>query len=224
MIERIPDLSFASHLAETWISAGLNISVVHLILEDDVASTPKREMMFQLGHFQFATELAYSRLHEEAGKDTTLVGGLPSFASLFECSADAHALLVSASGYWKALQDLLRLMPFPDLVKLTDEVKGIVKTTVRARNHIEHITERIVDGRKRRGAIPEISTESFQQAIGRIEFPSIVFGDESFDLAEISGIVLTTGKRIAPTLETTFKAGIRQYFDAIQPIASEGDS
>lgn len=217
--ERVPDLNAASHLAETWISAGLNLSLVHLILDDDVGSTAKREMMFQLGHFQFATELAYSRLHQRAGNETALVEGSPSFTSLFELSADAHATLVSASGYWRALQDLLRLMPFPDLLALTDKLECIVKATGRARNHIEHITERIVDGRKHSSSVPEISAESFQQAIGRIEFPSILFGDELFDLSEISGTILTTGKRIAPTLDTTFQTGIHQYFDAIQPIA-----
>ena len=223
-MERTPELSAASHLAETWLSAGFNISLVHLILDDGAGSTAKREMMFQLGHFQFATELAYSRLHKEAAKDTPMEESPSTFTSLFERSADAHALLVSASGYWRALQDLLRLMPFPDIVVLTDKLKCIVKATVRARNHIEHITERIVDGRKRTSTVPEISAKSFQQAIGHIEFPSIFFGDESFDLAEISGTVLTTGKRIAPTLETTFKIGIRQYFDAIEPIASGADS
>jgi hypothetical protein len=224
LTERIPDLSTASHIAETWISAGFNISLVHRIVDDKTGSTAKREMMFQLGQFQFATELAYSRLHQRATKGTAMAGGTPSFAPLLACSADAHALLVSGSGYWRGLQDLLRLMPFPDLVMVTDKLEWVVKATVMARNHIEHITERIANGRKRRTAVPEISAEAFQQAIGRIEFPLIIFGDESFDLAAISGTILTTGSRIALTLETTFQTGIDKYFDAILPIASGGDS
>jgi hypothetical protein len=221
--ERVPDLRSATHLAETWISAGFNISLVHLILDDETSSTAKREMMFQLGHFQFATELAYSRLYQQANEETAIAKGPASFRSLFERSADAHALLVSASGYWRAFKNLLRLMPFPDLILLTDELKGTVHLTTMARNHIEHITERIVQGRKRTAAVVEISARSFQQAMGRIEFPSIIFGEESFDLAEISGTVLTTGSRIAPTLETAFKTGIQQYFDAIG-IADQGGS
>jgi hypothetical protein len=222
--ERIPDLSSATHLAETWISAGFNISLVHRILDDENGSTAKREMMFQLGHFQFATELAYSRLHQQANEETAIAKGTASFRSLFERSADAHALLVSASGYWKALKDLLRLMPFPDLALLIDEVESAVKATVMARNHIEHITERIVSGRKRRAAVPEVSAESFQQAIGRFEFPSIIFGDESFNVAELSGTVLITGRRIASAMEIAFKSGIQQYFDAVLPVTDVNSS
>lgn len=105
---------------------------------------------------------------------------------LLTCSADAHSLLVSASGYWKAFQDLLRLMPFPDLLTLVEDLQETIKSTVAAGNHIEHITERIVNGRKGGRRISEIPAELFQQAVGRIEFPAIIFGDESFDLAELS--------------------------------------
>lgn len=79
----------------------------------------------------------------------------------------------------------------------------MINATITARNHIEHITERIVNERRRRTGASELSGEAFQRAIGRIEFPSIIFGVESFDLAAISGTILTTGGRIAPTLETT---------------------
>ncbi len=109
---RVPDLVAAAQLAETWIEAGFGISVIHHILEDENSSTAKREMMFQLGNFQFATELTYSRLYEQGNK-LMEVGHSPSFAPLLTWSADAHSLLVSASGYWRALQDLLRVMPFP---------------------------------------------------------------------------------------------------------------
>lgn len=220
LTERIPDLNAATHLTETWISAGFNISLIHRILDDEAGSTAKREIMFQLGHFQFASELAYSRLHQQVTEGTAMDRRTLSFATLLACSADAHALLVSGSGYWRALQDLLRLMPFPDLVTITDELECVVNATVTARNHIEHITERIVNGRKRRTSVPEISTEAFQAAIGRIEFPSIIFGNESFDLAAISGTMLTTGSRVAPTLQTTFQSGIHKYFDAVTPGAS----
>lgn len=222
MVKRIPDLNAATHLAETWISAGFKISLIHLILDNETGSTAKREMMFQLGHFQFATELAYGRLHQQATRGTG--GDTASFEPLLECSADAHALLVSACGYWRALQDLLRLMPFPDLMLVTDKLEYVVRATVMARNHIEHITERIVNGRTPRANISGISAEAFQQAIGRIEFPAIIFGAESFDLAAISGTILTTGSRIAPTLETTFQTGIHNYFDAVLPTVSEINS
>jgi hypothetical protein len=221
--ERIPCLTTARHLAETWISAGFNVSLIHRILDDETGSTAKREIMFQLGHFQFATELAYSRLRHQATKESAS-GNAPSFAPLFTCSADAHMLLVSASGYWRALKELLRLMPFPHLMMLIDEVEHVMKTTVMARNHVEHITERLVNGRRRRTDTPEISTKAFQQAIARIEFPSIIFADEAFDLALISGTILSIGSRIAPALETTFQTGIDRYVDTILPIGSEGDS
>jgi len=222
LTERIPYLTTAAHLAETWISTGFNISLIHRILDDETGSAAKREMMFQLGHFQFATELAYSRLHQQATKESAS-GNAPSFAPLFTYFADAHMLLVSASGYWRALKELLRLMPFPHLVMLIDEVEDVMKATVMARNHVEHITERIVNGRRRRTDTPEISAKAFQQAIARIEFPSIIFADESFDLALISGTILSIGSRIAPTLESTFQTGIHRYVEAILPTGHEGD-
>jgi len=224
MSERPPDLPQASEIAETWISAGFGISLIHKILEDEASSPQKRQLMFQLAHFQYATELAYSRLKDGVNTPNPRPGEVWSFAPLFARAADAHALLVHAAGYWKAFQELVRLLPFPDLVTLLEEIKEAIAATTLARNHMEHIAERIVAGRKPRPGTRELSAEDFQRAIGRLEFPCIVFGDESFDLAAIAGTVLSTGSRVAPALEKLFDTGTTRYFDAISPPTTGGDA
>ena len=210
---RKPDPDLAGRLAELWISAALRISVIHHFLDDEAGSVQKRGLMFKLGDFQFATELAFNRLYAQA--PTPSSGNARSFAPILICSADAHSLLVFASGYFRALRDLCRLMPFTELVSLIDEIRPTIDAVVTARNHIEHITERIASGRRRRRSTPEMPIEDFQQSIGRLEFPSIIFGDETFDLSVLSYVVLSAGRRIAPALESCFESGIRKYVDAL---------
>lgn len=184
-------MDLAGQLAESWIGAALQISVIHHFLDDEIGSAAKRAVMFKLGDFQFATELAYSRLCESAQR---ISGESPaSFVPELVCSADAHSLLVSSTGYWRAVRDLSRLMPFVELLRLVEHFQPQIDETVRARNHIEHIGERIESGRKGGTRVPEMAMDVFQQAIGRIEFPSIVFGNETFDLAQLSLAVLEAG-------------------------------
>jgi hypothetical protein len=168
--------------------------------------------MFKLGDFQLATELAYSRLYDQANG---LSGEkcAPSFIPLLVCSADAHSLLISASGYWRALRDLSRVMPFVELANLVNENQATIGLTTIARNHIEHISERIVSGRKVRPNVSEMPIDVFQESIGRLVFPSICFGNEAFDLAKLSKAILATGKRIAPALESCFESGTRKYLE-----------
>jgi len=222
MNERPPDLVSASELAETWISAGFGITLIHKILEEEATSASKRELMFHLAQFQYATELAYSRLNEGVNSPNPPPGQVWSFTPLFARSADAHALLVYASGYWKALYELTRLMPFTDLTALLEQLKSVIRDTMAARNHAEHIAERIVTGRRPRSGTAELSTDVFQQAVGRLEFPSIVFGNESFDLVAIADTVLSTGFRVAPGLQKLFDSGTVRYFDSLTPPSAGG--
>lgn len=217
-IVRQPDLALAGQIAESWIGAAFEISLVHHFLEDEVGSTEKRPLMFKLGDFQLATELAYSRLYDQANGHPGEKSA-PSFIPLLVCSADAHSLLVFASGYWRALRDLSRVMPFVELADLVRENQATIRETTVARNHIEHITERIVSGRKARPNVPEMPIAVFQESIGRLEFPSIVFGDEAFDLAKLSAAVLTAGNGIAATLESCFESGTRKYLKAFGALA-----
>lgn len=220
MSSRRPNLAEVASLSETWISAAFGISLIHTILAEEDASSSKRSILFQLAHFQYSTELSYSRLFESQSQPNPREREKWSFSPLLMMSADAHSLLVSAAGFWKSMETLSELMPYPDLLKLLEDLEQPIREIRTARNHMEHISERIVAGRRKRKAVTPMSATDFQEAIGRLQFPVIEFGKEAFDLAAIAELIVSSGRKVAPALQRLYDSAKQNYFDSIAPGAS----
>jgi|GEM_PF-787304 hypothetical protein len=147
---------------------------------------------------QFAVDRSYERLQDAAAIDG-IEGTLLQFL-------DAHAFLVSADLFWRALKDLdAKVDPkaFPPLREALDRNESTRTELTKARNHIVHVTERVREGRDPKRGPPAMSKEVFRQAMGLIDGTKIRFGDESFDLADQLHAVVDVRDSVARELGGT---------------------
>ena len=110
-------------------------------------------------------------------------------------------------------------MPFRELREQLDEQVGTIAATQAARNHMEHIAERITEGRRSQREFSEMARATFQAAIGRLEFPNIEFGTEAFNLDGISSAVLSVGLRYSDAFNELFKSGIEEFNTVLVEVA-----
>lgn len=220
---RDADLDQCREAAEMWILAALRFQHICRILEDmrepDADGRTKGALLHQLAHFQYGTELPYSRLLASQNTTNPTPGGVWTFAPLLSRAADAHHLLVSASGFWRTLRRLREVLPFHELGEVLDEEAETLAHTKAARNHMEHIAERIIEGRRSQREFSEMGPDTFQRAIGRLDLPHIVFGDEAFNLDGISFAVLSVGLRLGPAFNRLFKSGIDELNGMLLEVA-----
>lgn len=216
---RDPQLTRAQEAAETWIAASIRLHHICGILEDigepDPEGRTKSILIVQIAHFQYATELPYSRLFAARNSEDPPSGRAFSLAPAFTGAAEAHQLVVAASGFWRTLRELCDFMPFPDLVALLNEETDTIADTQAARNHMEHIAERIIEGRRPQRGFSKMPKEVFQAAIGRLQFPEIVFGTEVFNLDGIASAILSVGSQLSSAFSELFKDGIGEFNSAL---------
>ena len=208
-------LDQAQEAAEVWIFAAVRFHHICRILEDtgepDSDGNAKGQLIHQLAHFQYGTELSHSRLLASQSTENPPPGEVWSFAPMLYRAADAHHLLNSASGFWRTLRRLCKLMPFREPREMLEEEADTIADTQAARNHMEHIAERITEGRGPQKGFPEMGPDTFQRAVGRIEFPHIVFGTEAFNLDGIASAVLSVGLRLSHGFNELLNSGIEAF-------------
>ena len=147
---------------------------------------------------EFAAGLAHERLSKLAPSSSIT-------DSLTRC-ADAHALLVSAHQAWATLEELGRLLRAGSfaqkaVLKALRTHRPVMRRCETARDHIEHVTERLGRGRSIHfGRGKTMTAKVFRQSIGAVTQRTITFGNESFDLAEQIAALTSTRKMVAPAI------------------------
>lgn len=145
---------------------------------------------------EFAADVAYERLTESDPAST--------IASSLSRLADAHAFLVSAHLAWATLAGLGRKLhrgarPYKAVHNALRAHRPAIARCKVARDHIEHVTDRLDSGRSIRfGA--KMTAKVFRQAMGTVTEKTISFGNESFDLSEQIAALADTRKIVAPVI------------------------
>jgi hypothetical protein len=152
---------------------------------------------------QFATQLAYDRFLTACNGSS-----LPEIACGY---LELHSFLVSAHLFWRTLQKLANDFVLPDLRQSLQQHATLIEQTKRARDHIEHMTERIEKGRGQKFGSP-MDARTFRHAMGKYERGSVTFGNETFDLQAIHAAIHTIGKTVAPKLRVAIESGFTIKF------------
>lgn len=146
----------------------------------------------------FAAALAYERLSNDPSS-SSITGSLTR-------SADVHAFLVSAHLAWVTLEELgKRLRKGTFAHKAVHEAlrghRSVIRRCESARDHIEHITERIGRGRAIHfGRGKKMTAKVFRQSVGVVTHTTVAFGNETFDLAEQVAALTKARKTVAPSI------------------------
>jgi hypothetical protein len=121
----------------------------------------------------------------------------PAIGLTLALAADVHGFLVSAALYWATLREVVQRVTHPDLRPLLGQFESAASTAKTAREHIEHLNERIAHGRlpKYGAAMP---VEVFRQATGTFDGTLLRFGNESFSLDEMIRAIEESAAVIAP--------------------------
>lgn len=135
-----------------------------------------------------------------AGGPTREIPPLEQLDSTLARAADVHAFLVSAALYWATVREIVNHVPKPDLRPPFADYETAAMTAKTAREHIEHLNERIVHGRSGErlgGAMP---ADVFREAVGAFDGERMMFGDESFPLGDMLEAIRASSSAIAPRL------------------------
>ena len=119
---------------------------------------------------------------------------------------DLHSFLVSAHLYWRTLKELAADFTLSDLVQSVEMYSTEIAATKRARDHIEHFSERIESGRSQCWGAPMDAT-TFRSAMGTYRADSVTFGSEAFDLRAIYDAIRAIGRNVAPKLHMHIDSG-----------------
>lgn len=155
------------------------------------------------GRGAFGVELAFRRLLEARIDYDATVDAAMIEAGL-EMSNEMHALFVHADSFWDNLRALRRALPgVPNLGTVCDSNAQAARTAETARDHVEHIADRICDGRPKRRTVPEMPAEVFRRGVSGFAGRLAYFGDELFDVVEIHDAVMAAQSDALKSLEGT---------------------
>ena len=152
---------------------------------------------------QFAAEFSYERFIQNC--DTT------DLAGIMRGYLDLHSFLVSAHLYWRTLRELASDFNLPELAQSVSTYSTVIDNTKCARDHIEHISERIESGRSERWG-DSMDTTVFRRRIGNYSDGSVTFGDETINLHEIYDAIRAIGRTVAPKLRALVNSGFKVKF------------
>jgi hypothetical protein len=107
----------------------------------------------------------------------------------------------------QALKKLARILNLEELSTSITKYRQVMKETKVARDHLEHMDERIEIGKEvKHGQF--MSARTFRGAMGRFDGNLITFGDESFNLAAINDAIQDVGRTVASALRQTTSVSI----------------
>jgi hypothetical protein len=168
-------------VSNAWLEASMFAGLYLKVVDPPKDLSPAHHNLMMMARVQFATESSFERFQVIAeSEDTDISKTLQAYVEL-------HLFQVSAHLYWTTLYELSKYLGVQVLEQTTDSHRFVAEQTRVARNHIEHITERIGEGRKR-GPIP-LSAQDFRRAMGTYDASTVTFGAESFNLGAIYGAI-----------------------------------
>jgi hypothetical protein len=177
---------------------------------------------------QAAAERAFDRLieahayNEKADREHRPSVGIDAKLRI---GGETHAFLVSAHLFWSTFDVMRRQLPTSELKEAWKVHRMVADQTGKARDHIEHLPERIKKGRTRK---PVMEKDVFREAVGVFDGTLLTFGDETFDLRQIRDSIRRVEEKVAPKLEErltvkfSVKVGPPSEADANEP-DSTGD-
>lgn len=146
---------------------------------------------------EFAAGLAFDRFASHRGEGAVVA---------LMRHADAHALLVSAHLAWRTLDELGRKIrrggfAYKAVHDARRTHRAVRERCKAARDHAEHVTERLEIGRSREhGGGTKMTSKTFRRSLGVVSGTVITYGDESFDLAEQIAALRDVRVSVAPTV------------------------
>lgn len=190
-----PDTAFLG-ATDQWLEAALWLGLTLRVSGGTEAQWGAPHLL-HLSRLQFACELAFHRIGAASeaadSKDSrTAMGGV---GRLY---LEIHMFLVSAHAYWRTLRQLNRLLKLPAFSAAVQANEAIAAETKTARDHLEHMYERIEKGRPPKYG--EMTARTFRGAMGRFDGTQVTFGNESFRLGDIHAAVCRVGREVAPLL------------------------
>jgi hypothetical protein len=150
---------------------------------------------------QAAAELAFERLVQAQQDDQRAEAEhKPSVGidSKLRMAGEIHAFLVSAHLFWRTLDEMRRHLRTSELKEAWKVHHQVADETRKARDHIEHLPERIRRGRTKQ---PVMDKAVFREAAGAFDGTELTFGDETFDLRQILDSISRAEEMVAPRLE-----------------------
>ena len=195
-----PRHAAASAWVETAVGVGLSLR-----LTSGTNNWFLHHVLIELAAAQYSAELAFSRLRRSAR-----VAAAPDANLNHHCRMrhEVHAFLVAAHRYWELLRGLAPHTTYPPFRLALRQNRQNIRDTRIARDHVEHLPERLAHGRK--GAYgSEIGAEPFWRQPGLSDGASVTFGGETFDLARIHAAIRQLGLELAPALAEAAQPQLR---------------
>lgn len=169
-----------------------------------------REHLTMAARAQFAVDMSYERL-KEAQMEFALARADPlqENEAMFRAFAEAHTFLVFAALFWNSLRTLATHFALPELDDALEVSEASIGLVTKARNHIEHVSERIEEGRAeaRGGAM---SADDFRAAVGAIQGDEVIFGSERFGLGQMRAAIHRATEAVAGTMDRDLRVSFKR--------------
>lgn len=192
-------------IAKTWLDAGIWAGVRVRVTGLDKQSpkpTAVGPLLVILARTQYGSKASLDRLVEARAigelQDKSSTSSLPDkIINAFEVLHQAHSFIVSVDTFWETFKRLRDHIDLPELDAAWTSSAEARRLSREARNHIEHVAERITAGR----AKPPMTSIDFIKKLGVFDGTKIWFGNENYDVVAMHEAVMTVGRTVAPVLE-----------------------
>lgn len=191
-------------VAGRWLDAGIWASVrVRVTGLDNKSPKPVAvgPLLVVLARTQYGSKASLDRLREARAvgdvQDETHSPLVNKIINAFEVLHQAHNFIVSVDTFWETLKRLQTHIDLPELDAAWSSSSEARMLSRQARNHIEHVAERITEGR----TSPPMKSVEFIKKLGTFDGSSIWFGHESYEVDEMHEAILRVGRTVAPVLE-----------------------
>lgn len=135
---------------------------------------------------------AFSKLQDEKAASFA-----ETMINTFEVLHQAHNFLVAVDLFWETIKRLDEHLDLQEFTEVFEASKDARRASRDARNHIEHVAERIAEGRRNGPMTPQ----EFRSKMGIFDGTKIWFGPESYDVIAMHDAVHQAGQKLAPLLE-----------------------
>jgi hypothetical protein len=192
-------------IAKCWLDAGIWAGVrVQMTGLDEKSSKPVAvgPLLVILARTQYGSKASLDRLMEARAigdlQDKTEASSLADkILNAFEVLHQAHNFIVSVDTFWQTFKRLRDRISLPELETAWTSSDDARRRSREARNHIEHVAERITEGR----AKPPMTSIDFIKKLGVFDGTKIWFGSEDYDIVEMHEAIMSVGRDVAPVLE-----------------------
>lgn len=191
-------------IAKRWLDAGIWAGArVRATGLDKKSPKPVAvgPLLVILARTQYGSKASLDRLVEARAigdlQDKNQTSLVDKLFNAFEVLHQAHNFIVSVDTFWESFKRLHDHIDLPELDRAWESSTEARRLSREARNHIEHVAERITEGR----AKPPMASIDFIKKLGVFDGTKIWFGDENYDIVEMHEGVVKVGRDVAPVLE-----------------------